>query len=175
MVDGRWSMVDGRWSRVEGRGLRVGGTRDCLKMRPQPSVARATNPHALTSTLPAHLVLTLCSPVSDLLSTDHAKVTIGTGGSRTTLTNTTAPALLINFLVFMRCLPAALIPHTTTNHDTHTTRTPHAHHTPTTGGNKLTASKTITQNVHMVSHAEQWGAFVGLMEPFKRGGAHQGG
>ena len=40
------------------------------------------------------------------------------------------------------------------------------------GGEKLTASKSIVQRVHVVDSAKRWEAFVDLIAPFARGGAH---
>ena len=40
------------------------------------------------------------------------------------------------------------------------------------GGNKLTASKSIVQRVHVVDGAGRWDAFVRLIKPFAEGGAH---
>jgi ATP-dependent RNA helicase DDX5/DBP2 len=40
------------------------------------------------------------------------------------------------------------------------------------GGEKLTASKSIIQRVHVVDATKRWDAFVGLIAPFGKGGAH---
>ena len=40
------------------------------------------------------------------------------------------------------------------------------------GGEKLTASKSIVQRVHVVDATKRWDAFVGLIAPFGKGGAH---
>ena len=40
------------------------------------------------------------------------------------------------------------------------------------GGEKLTASKSIVQRIHVVDSAKRWEAFVGLIAPFGKGGAH---
>jgi ATP-dependent RNA helicase DDX5/DBP2 len=42
------------------------------------------------------------------------------------------------------------------------------------GGEKLTASKSIVQRVHVVDGAKRWEAFVNLIAPFGKGGAHAG-
>ena len=40
------------------------------------------------------------------------------------------------------------------------------------GGEKLTASKSIVQRVHVVDATKRWDAFVGLIAPFAKGGVH---
>jgi len=40
------------------------------------------------------------------------------------------------------------------------------------GGDRLTASKSIVQRVHVIAGAKRWEAFVDLIAPFAKGGAH---